>query len=53
MNGRSSPIWGRLQLVLLYFKSTNCMLTSQKFHLTLYADIVGWGSTSEGGTKAY
>ena len=29
------------------------MLTSGKFHPTFYADIAGWGSTSEGGAKAY
>ena len=53
MNSQNSSIWGRLRLILLSFKTTNSMLTSEKFHLTFYTDIAGWGSTSEGGAKAY
>ena len=53
MKGQNSQIWGRLRLVLLYFKTTSSVLTSKKFHLTLHADIAGWGSTSDGGAKAY
>ena len=53
MKGQNPQIWGRLRLVLLYFKTTSSVLTSKKFHLTLHADIAGWGSTSDGGAKAY
>ena len=54
MKGQNFQIWGRLQLVFLYFKTTSSVLTSKKFHPTLHANIAGWGSTSDGGgAKAY
>ena len=53
MKGQNSQIWGRLRLVLLYFKTTSSVLTLKKFHPTLHVDIAEWGSTSDGGAKAY
>lgn len=37
----------------IFYKHFNYILTSEKFHPTLHAEIVGWGSTSQAGSKAY
>jgi hypothetical protein len=39
--------------VLEILLTSHSILISEKFHPTLHADIVGWGSTIEAGAKSY